>query len=114
MSLLLERVEEALASTVRGFFFGRYQLPQHRDMFRVTTRLRFIEPQLTSSVEKPPEGKHWIHEIKHDGHRSQVVIDRGQVRVFSRNGHDWSDRYPGIVARLLVSAAKRQSLMVRP
>jgi hypothetical protein len=26
-----------------------------------------------------------------------VVIDRGQVRVFSRNGHDWSDRYPGIV-----------------
>src|SRR6476660_1068213 len=66
-------------------------------MFRVTSRLRFIEPQLASSVEKPPEGKHWIHEIKHDGYRSQVVIERGQVRVFSRNGHDWSDRYPSIV-----------------
>jgi len=66
-------------------------------MFRVSPRLRFIEPQLASSVEKPPEGKHWIHEIKHDGYRSQVVIERGQVRVFSRNGHDWSDRYPGIV-----------------
>jgi bifunctional non-homologous end joining protein LigD len=25
------------------------------------------------------------------------VIERGQVRVFSRNGHDWSDRYPSIV-----------------
>ena len=82
-------------------------------MFRVTSRLRFIEPQLASSVEKPPEGKHWIHEIKHDGYRSQVVIERGQVRVFSRNGHDWSDRYPGIVRALLVSAAKRQSLTVR-
>src|SRR5262245_15692056 len=66
-------------------------------MFRVATRLRFIEPQLASSVDQPPEGKHWIHEIKHDGYRSQVVIDGGQVRVFSRNGHDWSDRYPGIV-----------------
>ena len=66
-------------------------------MFRVAPRLRFIEPQLASPVDQPPEGKHWIHEIKHDGYRSQVVIERGQVRVFSRNGHDWSDRYPGIV-----------------
>ena len=66
-------------------------------MLRVTTRLRFIEPQLASPVDKPPEGKHWIYEIKHDGYRAQVVIERGQVRVFSRNGHDWSDRYPGIV-----------------
>jgi DNA ligase D-like protein (predicted ligase) len=66
-------------------------------MFRVTSRLRFIEPQLASPVDQPPEGKHWIHEIKHDGYRSQVVIERGQVRVFSRNGYDWSDRYSGIV-----------------
>jgi bifunctional non-homologous end joining protein LigD len=62
-------------------------------MFRLTSRLRFIEPQLASPVDQPPEGKHWIHEI----YRSQVVIERGQVRVFSRNGHDWSDRYPSIV-----------------
>jgi len=66
-------------------------------MFRVTSRLRFIEPQLASPVDQPPEGKHWIHEIKHDGYRSQVVIERGQVRVFSRNGYDWSDRYSGTV-----------------
>jgi bifunctional non-homologous end joining protein LigD len=66
-------------------------------MFRTNHRLRFIEPQLASSVDQPPTGKHWIHEIKHDGYRSQVVIERGQARVFSRNGHDWSDRYPGIV-----------------
>src|SRR6185436_7886859 len=66
-------------------------------MFRVTPRLRFIESQLASPVDQPPEGKHWIHEVKHDGYRSQVVIERGQVRVFSRNGHDWSDRYPSIV-----------------
>ena len=60
-------------------------------------RLRFIEPQLASSVEEPPEGKHWIHEIKHDGYRSQLVIEEGMSRIYSRNGYDWSDRYPGVV-----------------
>ena len=66
-------------------------------MLRATTRLRFIEPQLASPVDEPPEGKHWIHEIKHDGYRSQVVVERGEARVFTRNGYDWSDRYPSIV-----------------
>ena len=63
-------------------------------MFRVMTRLRFIEPQLASSVDQPPEGKHWIHEITHDGYRSQVLIERGKARVLTRNGYDWTDRYP--------------------
>ena len=66
-------------------------------MFRVTSRLRFIEPQLASLVDQPPEGKHWIHEIKHDGYRSQVLVERGEACVFTRNGYDWSDRYPSIV-----------------
>src|SRR6478736_5799801 len=66
-------------------------------MFRVTTRLKFIEPQLASPVDQPPEGKHWIHEIKHDGYRCQVLLEQGQGRVFTRNGHDWTDRYPSIV-----------------
>jgi bifunctional non-homologous end joining protein LigD len=59
--------------------------------------LRFIPPQLATSVDQPPEGSDWIHEIKHDGYRSQVLLERGQVRVFTRNGHDWTDRYPSIV-----------------
>jgi ATP-dependent DNA ligase len=63
----------------------------------LTTRLRFIEPQLASSVDQPPEGKHWVHEIKHNGYRCQVLLERGHARVFTRNGYDWSDRYPSIV-----------------
>ena len=66
-------------------------------MYRVTTRLRFIEPQLPSLVEQPPEGKHWIHEVKHNGYRCQVLVERGQARVFTRNGFDWTDRYPSFV-----------------
>jgi bifunctional non-homologous end joining protein LigD len=66
-------------------------------MFRVAARPRFIEPQLASPVEQPPEGKHWIHEIKHDDYRCQVLVERGKARVFTRNGYDWTDRYPSIV-----------------
>ena len=42
-------------------------------------------------------GKQWIHELKHDGYRRQVILERGLVRVFTRNGRDWTDRYPSIV-----------------
>ena len=60
-------------------------------------RLRFIEPQLPSLVDQPSEGKHWIHEVKHDGYRTIVIVERGEARVYTRNGFDWSERYPAIV-----------------
>ena len=42
------------------------------------------------SSRKPPIGEGWIHEIKYDGYRTLIVIDRGQVRAFTRNGNDWT------------------------
>jgi bifunctional non-homologous end joining protein LigD len=62
------------------------------------SRLGFIPPQLPSLTEQPPEGADWIHEVKHDGYRTMLVVERGAARAYTRNGHDWSDRYPGIVA----------------
>ena len=35
--------------------------------------------------------------IKHDGYRRQVLLEQGEARVFTRNGHDWTDRFPSIV-----------------
>ena len=48
-------------------------------------------------MDQPPEGKHWIHEIKHDGYRCQVLVERGEARVFTRNGYDWTERYPSAI-----------------
>src|SRR4051794_36944168 len=48
----------------------------------------FIEPCLPSPVAKPPRGSTWLHVVRKDG--------RG-VRVFTRRGHDWTDRFPAIV-----------------
>src|SRR5262249_60041739 len=70
---------------------------QNRAMSRASTRIRFIEPQLPTLVDQPPEGADWIHEIKHDGYRTMLVLERGKACAYTRNGHDWSDRYSGII-----------------
>jgi ATP-dependent DNA ligase len=66
-------------------------------MSRVNARLRFIEPQLASPVDQPPKGNYWIHELKRDGYRCQVLLEQGSARVFTGNGHDCSERYSSIV-----------------
>jgi bifunctional non-homologous end joining protein LigD len=57
-----------------------------------------IGHELATLVDHPPRGEEWIHEVKHDGYRTQLVVDKGAVRAYTRNGFDWrSERYPGIV-----------------
>ena len=53
----------------------------------------FCEPCLPSPALKPPAGDGWLHEIKHDGFRLLVRRDAGGVRLFTRNGHDWTGRF---------------------
>jgi len=60
-------------------------------------RSGFIEPCLPSAAERPPSGPDWVHEIKHDGFRLMARRDSVGIRLLTRNGHDWADRYPAIV-----------------
>jgi bifunctional non-homologous end joining protein LigD len=39
-----------------------------------------------------------VHEIKHDGYRLIVRRDGPDVRLFTRRGYDWTDRYPAIAS----------------
>ncbi|MER8389164.1 hypothetical protein NKG60_26415 [Mesorhizobium sp. M1428] len=48
-------------------------------------------------VSKPPEGEHWIHEIKLDGYRTQIVINSpDDIRAFTKSGADWTTKYTGL------------------
>jgi DNA ligase D-like protein (predicted ligase) len=60
--------------------------------------LEFIKPQLATSVDHPPPRAGWIHEVKHDGYRTLLIIERHKARAYTRNGFDWSDRYLGITS----------------
>jgi bifunctional non-homologous end joining protein LigD len=57
----------------------------------------FIEPCLPSPADKPPSGSHWIHEIKHDGYRLMARRDPAGIRLLTRRGNDWSNRFPLVV-----------------
>jgi bifunctional non-homologous end joining protein LigD len=63
--------------------------------------MRFIEPCLPTISRSVPTGPQWAYEIKHDGFRFLAVRQRKQVRIYSRGGHDWSERLPTIVKALL-------------
>jgi bifunctional non-homologous end joining protein LigD len=58
----------------------------------------FIEPALATSVDKVPSGKRWVHEIKFDGYRVQVHLRDAAVKIFTRRGHDWTNRFRKIAA----------------
>ena len=53
-------------------------------------------PPHSDQGTKVPNRAEWIHEVKHDGYRLIVQRDGDRVRLFTRNGHDWSYRYPFI------------------
>ena len=58
----------------------------------------FVVPAQPVERDKPPVGAGWDHEIKHDGIRLLVRRDGTSVRLFTRKGNDWSDRFPAISA----------------
>jgi bifunctional non-homologous end joining protein LigD len=53
----------------------------------------FIEPALATSIAKVPNGERWVHEIKFDGYRVQVHLRDAAVKVFTRRGNDWTNRF---------------------
>ena len=56
----------------------------------------FLPLQHPRLVAAPPTGAGWLHEIKFDGYRMQLRVDGGRASWRSRNGHDWSGRFPDL------------------
>jgi bifunctional non-homologous end joining protein LigD len=59
-----------------------------------------IVPQLATLVRRSPEGDAWLHEVKVDGYRVGARIERGEVRMLTRHGNDWTARFRPIAAIL--------------
>jgi ATP-dependent DNA ligase len=80
----------------------------------------FIEPCLPSPADRPPSGSNWIHEIQHDGYRLMARRDPVGIRLLTRNGNDWSARFPlvveavGTLKRYCADAARASSADALP
>ncbi len=66
--------------------------------------------RLPTLVDKPPAGEAWVHEIKWDGYRVSATLDAGRPVIRTRNGHDWTKRFPAIAEA--VAALKARSAVI--
>jgi len=63
---------------------------------RKAAKPEFVSPQLATLVREPPPGDEWLHELKFDGYRMLCHLSRGKARFWSRNGKDWTDKFPNL------------------
>ncbi|WQO43430.1 non-homologous end-joining DNA ligase [Sinorhizobium meliloti] len=67
-----------------------------------------VDPCLATLVGKPPKGPDWAFEVKWDGYRMAVHIETGRVKILTRGGYNWTERFPAIAddaRRLAVKTA---------
>ena len=67
------------------------------------------QPCIPARGTEVPAGPDWFHEIKHDGYRLIVQREGKRVRLLTRNGHDWTDRYP-----LIIEPAQEPPNLIHP
>jgi ATP-dependent DNA ligase len=79
-------------------------------MLRKRVPAGFVEPCLPSPIKSPPSGPGWIHEIKHDGFRIMARRDARGVRLITRQGYDFTKRFPAAVKTL--EALKVRSCLI--
>lgn len=77
---------------------------------RKTVMPEFVSPQLATLVKEAPRGNQWLHELKFDGYRLLCHIDRGHVRLWTRNRKDWTDKFPS-VAKVLQSLKVHSAIL---
>src|SRR5229473_552645 len=62
---------------------------------------------LPTKSDAVPTGPDWLHEVKYDGYRLRLERDGDRVRLITRGGYNWSDRYPWIVEAALKNRVKQ-------
>jgi len=76
-------------------------IPLHRG---VVSAFRFIPPCSPIRVKEVPAGDGWLHEVKFDGYRVQAHKVGSRVVIYSRNGHDFTERFTSVFRIVLYPA----------
>jgi DNA ligase D len=70
-----------------------------------------FKPMLATQTDAPPRDKDgWIHEIKFDGYRTLAFVRDGKVRLVTRTGIDWTDRY-GVLAKAFAALPCKEAIL---
>lgn len=74
----------------------KVQSKKTRSLLVVDTMPLRVEPCLALLAKNPPKGPNWVLEVKWDGYRLAVHVEPERVRILTRGGHNWTDRFPAI------------------
>lgn len=69
------------------------------------------EPQLAKLVAEVPKGEDWLYELKYDGYRIIAYVGGNSVRLMTRNGNDYTNRFRAAAASLLDLASGRAMVL---
>ena len=70
-----------------------------------------MKPQLATQLDAPPrDDGGWLHEIKYDGYRTIAQVEAGKVKLITRTGIDWTDRY-GVLAAAFDKLPCKQAIL---
>ena len=87
------RAKTKAAKTTKASVLQKMAAPK-----KASTKLPdFMPPQLCASVDRPPSGPGWGHEIKFDGYRLQLRVQAGKATLKTRKGLDWSAKFDAII-----------------
>ena len=65
-----------------------------------------LQPCLPRRAHSPPNGDGWVHEIKHDGFRILARREGDRIRLFTRDGYDFTVRFQKIALAVAASPAR--------
>ncbi len=71
-----------------------------RSSVRAASLPERIEPELATLAAEAPTGPGWVYELKYDGYRILARVDGDDVRLVTRSGQDWTERFPAIAKEL--------------
>jgi bifunctional non-homologous end joining protein LigD len=83
---------------------AKHKAESARDLARLMKA--YPDVQLATLVSAPPDGNQWVHEVKFDGYRLLAFLAGGGVRLRTRNGNDWTGKFPSISASVAKLKAK--------
>jgi hypothetical protein len=83
-----DHVKFVVTGTASAYLFGAMKIK--------SVPAGFVVPAQPVKASKPPSGADWVHEIKHDGYRIIVRRDGPTVRLYSRNGNNWTSRLSAV------------------
>ena len=76
------------------------RVPANAKRARRSALPAFVAPMLATLVNAPPTPGRWRYEVKHDGYRILARLSAGAVRLFTRTGKDWTERFPHLASAL--------------